>query len=513
MKRVRKLLAVAGKAVGVCLLLVLAVVAEENLRGYLRLRRVLNPLRAQGEPLTLADLHLPPVPKEGNAAPAILQAAKELEALAKANPVAGEGPRGLRMPVSPGQAKTASQASVFTGRFTPAPPAKPGAPATAEWLEVERQLANAREPLDRLREALRQPTVVPLVDYSKGFSARIEPAPWRAGFWLLSEGTVALHAGRYETAAGNIIALFSLADYERRNRLAIGQLTANTAAGSALLLLWEALQQDGWTDDQLAQLQTALAAAQNPVEAALGSFALERTMVSGYFDNLRRSPEGRIMLMRMSRPGFFDDLVNDRDTPAPSEAKLQTLSWLWAGLWSWQDEALAHELEQRFLMAARPLATDKSWTAFARRLPLDSMTATETAGGWDPIAEGAQPRHYWHLLAKVVRTETERQMALAAIGLKRYALRNGGALPPSLDALVPTFLPEVPIDWMDGKPLRYRPGADSKTFLLYSVGTDGRDDGGDPTPPATDKGKRKDLWTGRDAVWPAGVMPPPAASR
>jgi hypothetical protein len=48
--------------------------------------------------------------------------------------------------------------------------------------------------------------------------------------------------------------------------------------------------------------------------------------------------------------------------------------------------------------------------------------------------------------------------------------------------LTPDLLPSVPIDCMDGQPLRYRPNADG-TFLLYSVGENGVDDGGDPSVP------------------------------
>ena len=57
--------------------------------------------------------------------------------------------------------------------------------------------------------------------------------------------------------------------------------------------------------------------------------------------------------------------------------------------------------------------------------------------------------------------------------------------------------------------LRYRLKPDG-TFLLYSVGEDARDDGGDPTPPSAGK---FDLWEGRDAVWPssaAGPVEPPS---
>jgi hypothetical protein len=53
---------------------------------------------------------------------------------------------------------------------------------------------------------------------------------------------------------------------------------------------------------------------------------------------------------------------------------------------------------------------------------------------------------------------------------------------------------------MTGKDLSYHMKSDG-TFLLYSAGTDGRDDGGDPTP--TETSDSPDLWSGRDAVWPA----------
>jgi hypothetical protein len=111
-----------------------------------------------------------------------------------------------------------------------------------------------------------------------------------------------------------------------------------------------------------------------------------------------------------------------------------------------------------------------------------------------------------------VHTETERQMTLAAIASKRYQLRHG-QLPPSLDALVPEFLPTLPYDYMSAKPLGYRLKPDG-TYLLYSVGEDGKDDGGDPSPAP---GPPPGLWGGRDAVWPspatAPTDPPPQPDR
>lgn len=104
---------------------------------------------------------------------------------------------------------------------------------------------------------------------------------------------------------------------------------------------------------------------------------------------------------------------------------------------------------------------------------------------------------------RAVQMEVERQMTLAAIALKRHQLRHG-QLPPSLEALVPEFLPVVPYDDMSAKPLRYRLKPDGN-YVLYSVGLDGKDDGGDPSPAL---GAMPGLWGGRDAVWPAPASAP-----
>ena len=89
-------------------------------------------------------------------------------------------------------------------------------------------------------------------------------------------------------------------------------------------------------------------------------------------------------------------------------------------------------------------------------------------------------------------------MTLAAIALKRSQMRHG-KLPSSLEALVPDFLAAVPFDYMSAKPVRYRTGSDG-SYVIYSVGDDGKDDGGDPSPAS---GQPNGLWTGRDALWPS----------
>jgi hypothetical protein len=65
--------------------------------------------------------------------------------------------------------------------------------------------------------------------------------------------------------------------------------------------------------------------------------------------------------------------------------------------------------------------------------------------------------------------------AVAALAVERYRLARG-AWPPDLAAVVPAFLKEVPLDPYDGRPLRYRRGADG--VVVYSLGPDGADDQG-----------------------------------
>ncbi|MEM6392338.1 MAG: hypothetical protein AAF797_06155 [Planctomycetota bacterium] len=69
----------------------------------------------------------------------------------------------------------------------------------------------------------------------------------------------------------------------------------------------------------------------------------------------------------------------------------------------------------------------------------------------------------------------ERLRVAAALTLHRI---DHGLYPQQLNALVPHYLEELPTDRYDGRPLTYKPSEDGKTYLLYSVGPDGEDDGG-----------------------------------
>jgi len=103
-----------------------------------------------------------------------------------------------------------------------------------------------------------------------------------------------------------------------------------------------------------------------------------------------------------------------------------------------------------------------------------------------------------------MRAETERSITLCAIAIERHFLRHS-QYPETLDALVPEFLAVVPIDYMDGQPMRYRRNTNGG-FTLYSVGEDGEDDGGDAVLQPNLPGSLN-LWQRKDFVWPRPALP------
>ena len=101
-------------------------------------------------------------------------------------------------------------------------------------------------------------------------------------------------------------------------------------------------------------------------------------------------------------------------------------------------------------------------------------------------------------MRKALATQTVKEIVTTAISLKRLQMLHGNH-PASLQDLVPSLLPRLPVDFMDGQALRYQ-NESSGGYKLYSVGVDGIDGGGvaPNSPPAKTRG-----WTvEHDWVWP-----------
>jgi hypothetical protein len=84
--------------------------------------------------------------------------------------------------------------------------------------------------------------------------------------------------------------------------------------------------------------------------------------------------------------------------------------------------------------------------------------------------------HFGRACQVTARNQTRVNQALIACALERYHLARG-EYPETLDALIPRYIDKIPHDVIGGRPPHYHRAADG-TFLLYSVGWNGRDNGG-----------------------------------
>jgi hypothetical protein len=91
--------------------------------------------------------------------------------------------------------------------------------------------------------------------------------------------------------------------------------------------------------------------------------------------------------------------------------------------------------------------------------------------------------------SKAAHAQTAAHQAAIACALQRYRHKHG-QYPNELAALVPEFMAKIPHDVIGGKPMGYKSG---KSYVLYSVGWDEKDDSGTPG---------KVLWDDKgDWVW------------
>ena len=84
---------------------------------------------------------------------------------------------------------------------------------------------------------------------------------------------------------------------------------------------------------------------------------------------------------------------------------------------------------------------------------------------------------FGNVAEKFANARSSTDLARTGIALERYRLAHG-EFPESLDAIAPYFMEKIPHDIINGQPLHYR-RTDDGQFVLYSVGWDEKDDGGE----------------------------------
>lgn len=491
MKHLRRLWSVNSALLWGPILLVALFLVFEKMRGRILLARIERRLAAQGVKLTAADFK--PAPVSGT------NAAEELRlAISRLRP-------GQALPDHPPRWGTALASGRTIVGFKEEQ--WQGLSGTLRWDDVSRDLHRNAEALREIRRILQSPVLRNAVDYSEGFKVKLghlttakAPAAWFAG-----AAQVALREREPGTAVDNLVAMVHLQKPLLDDRLVMSELVRVALGAVAQSATWQALQFDDWRDEDLLRLQAAWES-HDFIKAMLRALEGELVLVHESRARLRTSyAEASDMLYAMQNfmttgAGFG---MGPAATASPSQqlwsdAKKQVHVRLW--MFAWLDQSQARSLESihGLLAAAREAVAANSLAPFTRYASGLEKTQ-EKKGRYDQLRfpDTSPEISLRGIVSMSFRAETDRSMTVCAVALKRFFMENQ-RLPSSLSDLVPEFLSSVPIDSMDGRPMRYRLTPDG-TFVLYSVGQDGEDDGGDASAVNAVSGNK---WSRRDALWP-----------
>jgi hypothetical protein len=381
-----------------------------------------------------------------------------------------------------------------------------------------------------VREFLVQAASYPVLDfqldYSKGEDLLLPHlAPFKKTAIKLSTAAIcALHENDPASAVTNLSVLLALVQAAHDERILISQLVRIAMASIAVNASWELLQSTNVTDAELAALDQSWQRMEF-TKSMENAFVMERAMNLATIQKMRTSnaefshvtglfkASGSSGSGHPSGSGDWLQDLEDSTRQAVQNFKTVGATAMWRTSWTFSDELRLLKNDGYILAALRFAETNQcfqpAYSNAVSRLSPDSSYAGAIFDDVFTLDNELNLRQMFSGYAgamissvrKTMAAEAAKNIVITAIALKRFQLHHGN-FPARLAGLTPEFLPAVPLDPVDGKPLRYRRREDG-TFLLYSIGDDGVDNGGDPTMPSSFGGSL--YWQGshvRDWVWP-----------
>ena len=358
----------------------------------------------------------------------------------------------------------------------PIPPA--GMPAAQAVLYA---FEGRRAVLNQITEAARRPRAQYALRYADGPNALLPHLAIHKSMAgkLRTRSAARVAAGDTAGAAEDIDTILRLAELTGEDPVLIGYLVRVAIQSSAFSAFWDGTLQHAWSDAQLAAFQQRFEGLKQR-DSLVKAFRGERLFGKTCFELMR---EGRL----------------DPDTLGAMESDESGNSFGWGLVpraWLLQNQAYHSKVLDQVVGALQRCDPERGIASKGSIWETERVEQTvfNTAGRrFHPY------RIFTHLLlpglakvhAKADRSLTTSRLAITVAGLERHRLATG-TYPKSLGDLVPKWVPTVPLDPMDGQPLRYRLNADG-SFTVYGVGPNHADDNG-----AFESQLGQDL----DWVWP-----------
>jgi hypothetical protein len=277
---------------------------------------------------------------------------------------------------------------------------------------------------------------------------------------LLEQAAKAQAAGgRMDLAAQSITDAWLLARTLEDEPMLISQYLRIASEILAQRALTEVLSRKALSEAQLASVAAALGESDG-MEGIRRAVAGERALCIGFFE-LPPEKQAKVFAASDNAPKNFSAEVY-RKSPA-YEADLNFY------LDCAEELLAATAMPFPKGLEAASQSADKASEAKSKGLQITAMMLPALPSALERAGEAV----------------ANRRVTRAGLAVERYRLAHQNALPETLEQLVPQYLPGVPTDPFDGRPLKYN--KESPTgYVIYSIAKNKIDDGGKPREGARD---------------------------
>ncbi len=279
-----------------------------------------------------------------------------------------------------------------------------------------------------------------------------------------------LAAGHAPSALDDVTLMLRLADSSKDEPMLISQLVRAACWSIAVQPIWEGLAGRHWSDAPLQTLQTRL-------EQCDFLASLKRVL-----DAERAWGNVTIGLVRDKRtPELLQSLTGNRNQRNGWQREADLAFTKCPRDWFDQEQRNYNRLFEERLLTGFDAAARRVFPRVAEEnahLMEKDLKSTST------LLENHLVFARTFLIApgkvhlKLANAQATADLAVVACALERWRLAHG-QYPESLAALAPRLIQQLPRDLVTGQPLHYQ-RTDDGQFVLYSVGWNETDDGGEP---------------------------------
>jgi hypothetical protein len=330
--------------------------------------------------------------------------------------------------------------------------------------EVIEYLQRFDPELQEIAQAVQRPESQFAVHYAEGYNALLPHLAPLKQFTMMFPLRSAARLAKQDTAGAfeDVMTCLRLGQTVRNEPLLVSQLVGMAEHGIAVKAVWQGLASQQWNAEQLTAFQSQLARFNFQTQAIL-SVRGERAAQNEFLDQFGKV--GRAAL--------------DAISPEQPQEGPMLLLLPWVPGWVRQNQARLNRYDDIQLRQA----ADPHWPASIVGA-LDASAPRATVGldrpGPYTVVARLLAADLTKIQIKAARAQTLNHLAIVACALERFHLEHG-AYPKDLSELGPRQLPGSSVDPMSGLPLHYElvaGGSVAAGFRLWSVGLNGRDDGG-----------------------------------